>query len=66
MSAWRGPRPAEMARRMSTVAVRQMSSETGSEDFDRIVARMQNKAPAAVDRPAVAHDEITRLAAAAG
>ena len=39
-----------------------MSSETGNEDFDRIIARMQNKAPAAVDRPAVPDDEVTRLA----
>ena len=47
---------------MSTVAVRQISSETGSEDFDGVIARMQNKAPAAVNRPAVPDDEVTRLA----
>src|SRR5688572_27387540 len=30
--------------------------------FYRIVAGMQDEAPAAIDRPAVAHDEVARLA----
>ena len=50
-----------MARNMSTVAVRQMSSETGQRRFHRVVARMQDKAAAAVDRAAIAHDEVARL-----
>lgn len=40
------------------VAVRQMSSDTGSEDFHHIVVAVQHEAAAAIDRAAVPDDEV--------
>jgi len=51
-----------MARKMSTVAVRQTSRETVCGGFHPVVAGMQDEAAAAVHRAAVAHDEIARMA----
>ena len=45
---------------MSTVAVRQISSDTGIEDSTGEIVGMQHEAAAAIDRAAIADHEIAR------